>query len=430
MRTVFVCLIVSVFLTGCEEPCIDDAGRFNWECAGARFKAEGYCCDSLAVIDANRDGYNDVLIGGTGGGYLFYGPVAGTRHLSNADVKFGTTGAASAVSAGDVNGDGHDDIMIGTERNVKLILGPFDAPLPAADASIFGAVGPEYRRFKPVGVGDVNGDGYDDVLIGVSIRVVEDCEGWWTGECDHYEGETHLFYGPLDGTLWLSDADASISSTDGGHQVAAAGDFNGDGFDDFLVGVSRRNNGSGAAYVFFGPVSGQLSFDDAGAVFQGISGRRIGSSMKSAGDFNSDGCGDVLIGSLYAGRACLVNGPVAGNYDLFGARTQFINGSSSFEIGLDFDMVGDVDGDGISDFLLGDRYHDSGRTLRGNAYLVRGPASGSINLSRADVEFVGRKRDSQTGRAVAGAGDMNGDGLDDFLIASPGRQEVHLIYGW
>ena len=84
----------------------------------------------------------------------------------------------------------------------------------------------------------------------------------------------------------------------------------------------------------------------------------------------------------------------------------------------------------MDDLLLGECHHDAGTRLRGAAYLVRSPASGSIDMSKADVDFRGRKRDSSLGRAVSGVGDMDGDGLGDFLIGSPGRHEAHLIYGW
>jgi hypothetical protein len=119
-----------------------------------------------------------------------------------------------------------------------------------------------------------------------------------------------------------------------------------------------------------------------------------------------------------------------GSYNLFGARTRFTGGSSRYPVGKELAAVGDVDGDGLADLLLGDCHHDSESYLQGAAYLVRGPASGDIDMSEADVEFHGGKSDSRLGRAISGLGDVDGDGLDDFLIGSPGRQRAHLIYGW
>lgn len=434
MRVFSLCLLVPALLTGCEGECVDADGRFNLACAGARFHSESYCCDSLAALgDVNGDGFDDVLIGGTGGGYLFFGPIYGNTDLSHADVVFATSGIASVASAGDVNGDGNNDVLVGSGRNVRLIPGPFDetTSFPAAQATLNGSAGLDYRRFKAVGAGDVNADGYDDVLIGTSFLVVEeDCQPSLLRDCSHYEGETHIFFGPLNGTLLLSDADASLIGEDGGHQVAAAGDFNADGFDDILVGMSRFDSCSGAAFLFLGPVSGSLTFEDAGAVFNGCCGQRVGSSLSSAGDVDADGYDDILIGSLYSERAYLVRGPVSGTFNLYGAGTRFIGGFSGFSVGREMAGVGDVDGDGLVDLLLGECHHDSGANLHGAAYLVRGPASGKIEMSKADVEFRGRKWYSNLGRAVSGAGDVDGDGLGDFLIGSPGSGEAYLIYGW
>jgi hypothetical protein len=181
-----------------------------------------------------------------------------------------------------VNGDGYDDILVGARRNddggldagkTYLVLGKasgwaMDMNLTDADASFYGENGGDYSGFSVAGAGDVNSDGYDDILIGA----FENCEAGDT------TGQTYLILGKASGwttDINLSNADASFCGEEWGDQsgwsVAGGGDVNGNGADDMLIGAYCKASGgrnAGKAYVIFGVPSdidndGVPDFEDA-----------------------------------------------------------------------------------------------------------------------------------------------------------------------
>jgi len=236
-----------------------------------------------------------------------------------------------------------------------------------------------------------------------------------------------------------------------GWTVSSAGDFNGDGFEDLIIGAYRATpNGpnSGASYVVFGKGGGFSQYLDLSALvgtngfaIEGIDAEDFsGFSVSSAGDINGDGCDDLLIGALGADR----NGPLTAgeSYVVFGKTSGFsatlklsdLNGINGFVIngidqgdssGRSVSSAGDINGDGFDDIIIG-AYEASPHGFRsGESYVLFGKATGfSLNFNLASLNgangFIinGIDAGDQTGSSVSSAGDINGDGFDDLLIAA------------
>lgn len=309
---------------------------------------------------------------------------------------------------------------------------------------------------RAVGGGfDLNGDGFDDVVVG-SDSSDRNGNGYGSNFGDGDVGAAFVVFGRASGfgpAIALADLNGSnglrINGVDGydraGSSVATAGDFNGDGIDDLLIGAYARfsfgQNNGGAAFVVFGSRDG---FDatlelatDAGVRLGGIDdGDRAGRSVDSAGDVNGDGIDDLIIGAPYAdpeGR----NG-AGESYVVFGSANPAANielssldGSNGFRLdgggiftqsGGAVAGIGDVNGDGIDDVLVG-AYGEA--NYAGQSFVVFGSRGGfdaSITLSALDgsdgFRLDGIASGDRSGRRVAAAGDINGDGIGDLIIAA------------
>jgi len=442
--------------------------------------------------DVNGDGFDDVIIGVrgadsngsySGSSYVVFGKASGFDATMNLSMLDGTNGfrlngvaaydflGRSVSSAGDVNGDGFDDVIIGAygadlngsgSGSSYVVFGKasgFDATIDLSDLDgsngfrLDGETEYDSSGWSVSGAGDVNGDGFDDLIVGAP-----DADPNGSGS-----GSSYVVFGKVSGfdaTMDLSDLDGSNGfRLDGegiydysGRSVSNAGDINGDGFDDVIIGAFGTDpNGdrSGSSYVVFGKVSGfDVTMDLSG--LDGNNGFRLdgeaerdssGWSVSGAGDVNGDGFGDVIIGASGADS----NGRYSGSsYVVFGKTSGFdavmnlssLDGSNGFRLdgeaafdqsGRSVSNAGDVNGDGFDDVIIGATYADSNDRSSGSSYVVFGKASGFdavMNLSGLDgsngFRLDGEAAYDYSGYSVSSAGDVNGDGFDDLIVGARG----------
>ncbi len=416
-------------------------GTISLSAADARLLGEG--ADDAAGIsaagagDVNGDGNDDILVGayqyfsqGPGKAYLLLGPVTGNLSLASADavlVGEDTSDRAGAAVAGggDVNADGYDDVLVGaTDAGAAwhgaayLVLGPMtgNVPLAGADAVL---VGDDLGRLgNSVSLGDLDDDGRADLVVGAAEELDDD-------------GAVYVVDGPASGEIPTANADALYTGGDSDHlgiSVSAAGDVNNDGRADLLMGARFAGLQScGVTYLAYGPVAGVQPVAAAQASFEGENGQDFsGSAVAIVQDVNGDGFDDMLIGALnnseggaMAGAAYLVHGPKAGVNSLANAEARFIGEAAGHGAGFSVASAGDVDGDGLGDLLVGATKYDVGGPYQGAAYLIYGPATGDVNLALADAKLEGEATEDAAGYALAAAGDLDGDGYDDLLVTAP-----------
>jgi hypothetical protein len=335
----------------------------------------------------------------------------------------------AVAGPGDVNGDGWDDLIIGAPQAfgstavgaTYLVLGPVTGtvPLSLADAVWVGETNSDDSGYTLSGAGDANADGMADILIAAPFR----------SSGGSYSGGAYLVLGPATGATYLSAAYAELvgeaAGDYAGFSLSGCGDVNADGSTDILIGAHGSDPG-GAAYLLLGPTSGTVDLSAADAKMSGENADdAAGYSVSGAGDVNGDGNQDILIGARGndsgvsdAGAAYLLLGPVTGSISLAVADAKFEGTNAGDNAGEAVSGVGDIDGDGMSDLAVGARYEDSGGASAGATYVILGPASGTFDLSLADAVLIGENADDRSGRALAAAGDVNADGKSDILLGA------------
>jgi hypothetical protein len=405
-------------------------GTNGFRLHGTGFNA-GVGYSAAAVGDFNGDGIGDLVVGSPGYdgndgvAYLLFGKdtavsggFAADLNLSSLDgtdgFRFGIGAydlTGQTVRSGDVNGDGLADLIVSAPTgdtavfnggSVYVIFGDTDGmPASLAPGDLDGANG--FRLLgtltgaeagSALGVADVNSDGFDDILI-----TAPRADG---GAVARYQGYTYVVYGAGGGFAASSGLEALVSagqatriegalaSDFSGQSVASAGDVNGDGFEDLIIGAiySPGSNSEGGAFVVFGK-PGSLGATFSLADLDGSNGFQVpgtttqysfaGRSVSSAGDIDGDGYGDLIIGA----PATVLNGR---------GEAYVIYGKSTFDAVIDPALLDGRDG-----------------------FRIQGVFAGSA-----------------TGRAVGAAGDINGDGFDDLIVGAPATNSpgfAYVIYG-
>jgi len=374
----------------------DVRGQVSIDVAVASIASEhwddGFEAVSPWAGDADGDGVDDLLIGipnrydhdvgcYQGAAYILSGPLSGAYEVTGAAVSLvseETDGRAGSTVGfvGDLDGDGFDDITVSDPYYsgsfeeagaVYILRGPVTVSgnLSLADVRIEGESEGQHTT-GGTRIGDANGDGYADILVKT-------------------DGDRlHLFHGPITTPASLTTAAARIDMYTYEVVASAAGDVDGDGADDILIGDPGAGNcdddcdeiadymdETGAAYVFSGRLEGSYTFDDSSVFFENsrMSHLCFGQDVTSAGDVNGDGQADVLVGSAA---------------------------------------------------FIPDTSHGAGHPSRGWSWLFLGPLSESMDMyDDAAISFEGEGSEDQAGSAVTGLGDLNGDGLSDLAIVAP-----------
>jgi len=316
----------------------------------------------------------------------------------------------------------------------------------AAAATYVGEIGSDASGSCLARAGDVNGDGYDDFLIGARDNPKA---GKGAGKIYLVLGEPGNWHRWTD--LWFSTPSFLGEAVEdfAGTGLAGVGDVNGDGYDDFLIGAPGNDEGgldAGKVYLFLGRPDGwgfERPLTDADATFLGESpGDQLGMSLAPAGDVNHDSYGDFLLGVPRHSTSHYSDGKVylfLGNPIAWGHGTPVTAGAGSYVgeetydfAGISLAPAGDVNGDTYDDFLVGAKGSDSGAVDAGQTYLIFGKQRGWVReypLGSSVASYVGEAQGDHSGAALAGAGDVNGDGYDDFLIGSPDSDYTDLDAG-
>ncbi len=346
--------------------------------------------DAAGLDDLDSNGNRELLVGAapgvdsgnSGAAYLFgIPPKAGASldvngiQIRGSSTDLGTTGTFVG-QVGDLDGDGALDFAVAAPLEYDLVAYSIDGrvgiytALPTntgflddADILLTGT-GDQWLGFGLDQIGDTDGDGFDDLVLGGP--------GTSTSAA-YYVGAGYVYLGPIPGSLTSDDADRRLDG-DGDYgyfaaSVSAAGDTNGDGYQDFWLG-SFGSSGSlqsdnGHARLFLGPVDPSADLEDAHAVIEGgQSGDQLAWTLDGSADFNGDGNNDLIVGAM-------------------GAQPPGSGGS-------------------------------------GAAYLFYGPLSGTASADEAAWLVSAGAQDEGLGMLAVSAGDLNGDGLDDPLIGAPG----------
>ncbi|MFC1511271.1 beta strand repeat-containing protein [Candidatus Margulisiibacteriota bacterium] len=398
--------------------------------------------------DVNGDGFADVIVGAwkaaSGGGvgtvYIFYGGASMSANIAagSADTTL-TAGndndalGYSVSSAGDINGDGYADVIVGdpladTDGNnngeAYIFFGgdPMDT---TADGTITGGTAGDQLGFSVSAAGDVNGDGFADVIVGAN-KVA----GGGTAR-----GTAYVFFGASGATLDTT-ADGTITggtdSDELGRSVSSAGDVNGDGYADIIVGAQYADGdgtNKGEAYVFYGASGSTLDTTTDITITGGTDNDELGCSVSSARDVNGDGYADLIIGAFTAdgggtdkGEAYVYYGgsSLGSTLTASDADVTITGGADSDQLGISVSSIGDATGDGLADMIVGaDLANGSGSNM-GQAYVFFGNASLSSTLTAgdADVSITGAADDDELGASVSSAGDTNGDTFDDAIVGA------------
>jgi len=391
---------------------------------------------SLACAgDLNADGFSDIIIGAPHFDKAYADQGLAQIHLGsangiNANASITLAGqqmneefGRAVACAGDVEADGYADIMVAgkmqgknlIDEGVVMLFSGVQSGINKKPLSVFkSGQAQAYLGQSLSSAGDINGDGFSDIVIGVHLY-------------DHgqnNEGAAMVWHGGASGpaTATAAALHAAQAESAFGYAVSGAGDIDGDGFDDIIVGAPHYDHGQaeeGAAFVFKGTPNGiskvasnMLEADQAEAGF--------GTSVSAAGDINGDGIGDIIVGAMHydngqdeEGAAFVYLGSPSG---INPVPIQLESDKPGAWLGCAVAHAGDLNNDGFSEIVIGAMNYSHGESEEGALYIFPGSANGpdlaGLRIIESDQE------DARLGNAVAPAGDLNGDGNDDLVAGA------------
>jgi hypothetical protein len=386
----------------------------------------------------------------------------------------GNHSGCSVSGGGDINGDGFADFIIGDFGKAHVVygsgayLGDIDlsTDLTSAQGFVIKSSIPYYDCYNVREAGDVNGDGYADIIIGASSA---------SPMSRYYAGQSYIIYGSS--SPETIDLSTELTSSQGytvlgaasydasGYSVSTAGDINGDGYADIIIGAANARGYAGQSDIIYGSssnpgtidLSTNLSTVQGFTVLGGAAYDYCGSSVRTAGDVNNDGYADIIIGAQfasptsrsYAGQSYIFYGGSSnpGTIDLSTALTALqgfaVLGGAEYDYsGVSVNTAGDVNDDGYADIIIGAAGGYS--TSKGVSVIIYGSATnpGTMDLSAGltvaqGFMVLGGAAGDRLGSSVSTAGDVNKDGYADIIIgaphASPNSREhagqSYVIYG-
>ena len=401
----------------------------------------GLLGSALATIpDQNGDGHPDLLVGepGVGAAWILAGPLTDTVQLPNAAIArlwgadSGGQAGAAVARAGDTDGDGVEELLVGAwlaaggRGAVSLLPGPIVSDRQLADAPwrIEGELPDDWLGYALAGVGDTDGDGFDDLLVGARGWSVE-AEG--AGAAWLLRGSAHGPQTPSEGARVFGTRVRDFA----GCAVAGPGDCDGDGLDDVLVGARGEDSG-GMAALFLDALDSPQVLDSAEGQLRGEDPYDYaGWALAGVGDIDDDGYADLLIGAYgrddwggSEGETYLVLGRGREDWititSLAHADASYTGERSGDRSGWAVAGPGDVDGDGRPDLLVSAPGGDLGQDDSGTVYLLLEPGRGGQELRDAALRLHGGAGDA-AGSALSPTGDHDGDTLPDLLLGLPGQ---------
>jgi hypothetical protein len=398
--------------------------------------------------DVNGDGYDDLAVGAPhdigavdreGIVYLFAGHPNGPDTTPDWQAGSGQKGSlfgAAIGTAGDVNDDGYDDLIVGapgynngtTKTGAVLLYCGSDEGLDSVPAWSYISSQKDSNLGIAAGTaGDVNGDGTDDVVVGAR----------WYDNGEVNEGAVLVFYG-----LGVCDLAATPDWTfEGGQQdgalgrsVATTGDVNGDGYDDVIAGApyyDGEHQDEGAAFIFYGSAAG-LAAGPGWTAYGGQADALFGSSVAAAGDVNGDGYDDVVIGAPFYDRGQEDEGTALVYYGSATGPGPFPAWTASGrqagqQFGISVAAAGDVNGDGYGDVVVGAAHYRRDQALEGAALIFFGSARGLGSAPGWLAE--GDKAETEFGYAVSATGKISDDSLAGILVGAPTYRHETLLVG-